>query len=82
MRIILAPKAQKQLDKLPPSEAVKVTKHLHVLEFNPFAGKKLSGEFDGTYALKIWPYRAIYTIYKNKGHILVENIEHRQGVYK
>ena len=80
-KVVVTPQAQKDLKKIPRHQEANIKKKLIILEKNPFAGKKLSGELKNFYSIRIWPYRAIYLIKKNK-EIWVTHILHRQGVYK
>lgn len=82
MKVIISKKADENLKSLPKSEQKKITKKLLLLETDPFAGKKLSGDYFGTWSLKVWPYRIIYRIDKIKKEVLIGSILHRQGAYK
>ena len=82
MKVIISPKANKQLHKLPVREGLKIIRKLRALETTPFVGKPLSGTLRGMYTLRAWPYRIVYRVMKEKNIIFVETIEHRQGVYK
>lgn len=82
MRIEFARKALKQLAKLPLAERKKVTRKLRILKGFPFEGKKLGGELEGRYSLKVWPYRIIYTISKDRLKLTIRAIKHRQEAYK
>jgi len=82
MRIELSAKAQKQLGRLPKSEAQKAVKKLQSLRLDPFSGKKLKGKLAGEHSLRSWPYRIIYTVNANKNLITIEVIQHRQDSYK
>jgi mRNA-degrading endonuclease RelE of RelBE toxin-antitoxin system len=82
MRIVISPKARKQVNKLPARETTKVLRKLHELENNPYAGKLLTGKLDMCYSLRAWPYRIIYQIYTEQNTVLINAVEHRQGVYK
>ena len=82
MNVVISPKASKQLNKLPAKEGLKIIRKLRALESIPFVGKRLAGKLQGLYTLRAWPYRIIYRILKEQKIILVETIEHRQGVYK
>ena len=55
---------------------------IDVLRENPFAGKRLEGEFEGTWSLRVWPYRILYTIHQEIVTVTVLRVGHRQGVYK
>jgi mRNA interferase RelE/StbE len=78
----LQKKAQKELDKVDVRYRARIIASLLELQINPFTGKKLSGELNGLWSLRIWPYRIIYIVKKNELIILVIKIGHRQGVYE
>ncbi len=80
-KVFLSAQAQKDSRKIPPREKTKIRKKLTILKANPYSGKKLTGKLAGYYSLKIWPYRAIYLIKKNK-EVWIVHLLHRQGVYK
>ncbi len=82
MKIFLTSDAQKQYDKLGKKEKDKINKKLILLKSSPLSGKKLSGEFEGSYTLRAWPFRIIYSIYLSRREIWIESILHRQGAYK
>lgn len=82
MDIILSKDASKQYKRLPKSEQTKIHKKLLVLQQNPCEGKKLTGELEGVRSLRVWPYRIIYEINKEKKTVEIHKIAHRQGVYK
>lgn len=81
-KIELTKKAQKQLVKLPKDFQVKIRSKIVILSKNPFAGKPLEGERKGQYSLRVWPYRIIYLILKQKLIIEIIDVHHRQGAYK
>ena len=82
MKVELSEKSISNLKKLPSSEKKKIFKKLHLLEENPLLGKKLTGEFNGLFSFKAWPYRIIYQFQLNVKRIFIVTIDHRQGVYK
>lgn len=82
MQVILSREANKQYNKIPKSDQLKVKKKLLLLEENPQAGKKLSGKYTDLRSLKSWPYRIIYQILDEKEEIWIVSILHRQGTYK
>lgn len=77
----LTPKAEKDLVKIKGHDKVRIECSLQGLMEDPFAGKKLKGELDGLYSVRVWPYRIIYALYKKELLILIIRIGHRQGVY-
>ncbi len=75
-------RAEKDLRKLNKIYLPKVSKSFEALQLNPLLGQKMSGEFDGSYRIKIPPIRIIYfPDFKNKV-IWIEAIGQRQGIYK
>lgn len=82
MKVFFTSDAQKQYNKLGKKDKDKIEKKLKLLVTSPFSGKKLSGEFEGSYTLRAWPYRIIYSIYSLRREIWIESILHRQGAYK
>lgn len=82
MQVVLSKIAVKQYQRLPPSEQAKIKKKLLVLETDPLAGKKLSGELAEDRSLRAWPHRIIYSINEVEKRVEVSSIIHRQGAYK
>ncbi len=74
--------AKKDLDKVPVPLRDRIIKVILSLSNNPFIGKKLGGEHEGKRSIRVWPYRILYEIYKNKLLVLVIRIRHRKDVYK
>lgn len=82
MLVILSKDSEKQYQRLPKNDQIKLRKKLLTLETNPFSGKKLSGELKGIYSLRMWPYRILYEINEKKQRVEIHKIAHRQSVYK
>ena len=82
MKLILSKRAQKQFSKLQKLEQKKIAKKLLSLQANPYIGKKLSGELEGSRSLRAWPYRIIYDLNQIAESIEINEIIHRQGAYK
>lgn len=80
-QIKISKRAQKSLDKLDKRYKKRVMKAITWLSINPYIGKPLEGEFKGCYSVRVWPYRIIYSIKKQKLIVHVLYIGHRQGVY-
>lgn len=81
-KLILAKSAQKQYNRLPPTEQKKISKKLFTLLDNPLSGKKLEGELIIYRSLRAWPYRIIYMFDEENNQVQVTYILHRQGAYK
>ena len=82
MRIEYSETARKQLKKLPKNQKIKVLKKIEKLKNDPYAGKKLKGEFEGLRSLKVWPYRIIYRYLSQEKLLFINVIQHRQRAYK
>ena len=75
-------KAEKDIDGLSKKEQSRVLAALDVLRENPFAGKKLHGEHEGAWSLRVWPYRIVYTIERSIITVTVVAIGQRKDVYR
>lgn len=74
--------AEKELKKVSKANQ---KKFFHVVGFlgeAPFSGKKLSGELKGYYSIRLWPYRILYTLDKQRKIVTIRAIKHRQEAYK
>lgn len=75
-------KARKDLERIPKKFQERILSVLPLIANNPFVGKKLGGDFEGTYSYRVWPYRLLYKIERNILIVIVIRIGHRQEVYK
>ena len=82
MRVEYSNTARKEIKKLPKRKQLKIILTIQKLKNDPYAGKKLKGEFEGLRSLKIWPYRIIYRYLTQDKLIFINVIQHRQKVYK
>ena len=80
-RVIVEPRAEKELRRLPKHELPRMAEALRSLAFDPYVGKKLRGEWEGHRSLRVWPYRIIYVVQKHIITVNVVAIGHRQGIY-
>lgn len=63
----LTNKAEKGLKKLDKRFQEKAISAMRLLKNNPFLGEKMTGEFQGSYRVKIPPIRIIYSAdFENK----------------
>lgn len=76
---MVKPRAEKDLARLPEKERFRVKLAFLDTQNNPFAGKKLKGKYQGSYSVKVWPYRILYEINQNILTIFVLKIKHRGG---
>lgn len=81
-RVEIKKKAEKEIKALPKKDQQRVLEAFDVLRENPFTGKRLQGKYTGAWSFHVWPYRIIYTIYKEIVTVSVLRVGHRQGVYK
>ncbi|PIW93472.1 MAG: type II toxin-antitoxin system RelE/ParE family toxin, partial [Candidatus Moranbacteria bacterium CG_4_8_14_3_um_filter_43_15] len=72
------PSVQKKLERLPKADYYRILAAFSILAQNPFVGKKMKGEYEGSYSYRVWPYRIIYDIYKKELLVLVVRVGHRQ----
>ena len=81
-QITIKPSAQKDLDKLPVKELLKVASRLKQLENNPrpIGVQKLTDK-EG-YRIRIGNYRVLFEINDNLGKISIYRIKHRTEAYK
>ncbi|MBU0572399.1 type II toxin-antitoxin system RelE/ParE family toxin [Patescibacteria group bacterium] len=82
MKVEYSHTAEKQIKKLPKDKQVKVLTTIRKLKNDPYAGKKLKGEFEELRSLKVWPYRIIYRYLPQEKLLFINVIRHRQKAYK
>ena len=81
-RIIVKPKAQKDLDKLQTKEVKKIATRITQLSSNPrpIGVQKLSD--DEGHRLRIGNYRVLFVVDDKAKSILIYRIKHRKDAYK
>ncbi len=79
MKIIVSPKAERQLRKLPRFDQIAITKKLSLLFSFTGNEEKLAG-FSHTYRVRVGNYRIVYK--KISESIYIFLIAHRRDVYK
>jgi len=60
-RIELTPRFDKELMKLPKSARTRVAETIEELKSSPYSFKKLHGELEGLYSMRVGDYRAPHT---------------------
>lgn len=75
-------RAFKSFNKIPAVWRKRILKAIDGLRLEPFQGKKLKGELEGSLSLRVWSYRIIYLVNKKQITVLILDIGHRQNVYK
>ncbi|MBF0252587.1 MAG: type II toxin-antitoxin system mRNA interferase toxin, RelE/StbE family [Candidatus Omnitrophica bacterium] len=80
--IIIALKAKKQIDVLPPKTKDKIGNVIKELSLSPYTGKALKAKLKGLYSYRVGSYRIIYDIIEKKIIIEVLKVMHRKDVYR
>lgn len=78
----LSVRFQKDFKKFDERWRERIIRRLEVLKIDPFCGKKLHGDLESAYAIRLWPYRILYRIEKKKLIVLVLSIGHRKDIYR
>ena len=81
-KVFFTPNSSRYFQKLKDKKLkIRLLDAKKILEINPYSGKKLKGDLFGQYTLRIWPYRIIYFVDKNK-NVIITDIGHRKDVYR
>lgn len=80
--VTLSKKAAKQIPKLPAHIGNRVVRIIDQLQSDPTIGKRLSGELEGLWSIRVWPYRIIYMIIHSDLIIDIVSVDHRKDVYR
>lgn len=81
-RIEIPKRVQKELERLPHKFQERIVAKLYMLATDPSLGKRLQGEFQGLYTVRVWPYRIIYEIKRKEIVVLVLKVAHGKSVYR
>ncbi len=81
-KIFILRRAQKEMEKIPRRDQLRIREAIRSLELDPFQGKQLRAEYEGKWAVRVWPYRIMYIIEKNIVTVTVFRIAHRKDVYR
>ncbi|MFC1480436.1 type II toxin-antitoxin system RelE/ParE family toxin [Candidatus Omnitrophota bacterium] len=80
--ILIAPRAKKQIDELPPKIKEKIANAIEGLSLEPFLGKPLKAQLKGFYSYRVGNYRIIYDLVKHQLIIEIIKVMHRKDVYR
>ncbi len=85
-RVIVSPKAEKNLCSLPPANVKRLAELLDVLKIKPipaeqFDIKKLRG-FKNAYRVRLGQFRVIYTVRWDENLVVILKIEPRERAYR
>lgn len=78
----LAPRAEKELAKLPREIQRRVQASFGAIAGNPFLGKPLKGVLVGAYSVYIWPYRIVYAPFHKEKAVIILRVRHRKDAYR
>ena len=81
MALFLTRTFQRNFLRLPQKSQPKVEAALRKICSNPLIGKKLLGDLEGEFSLRVGIYRIIYFIDEDD-NIWAETVRHRKEVYK
>ncbi len=81
-RVIISPKAKKELKKIAKLYRKGIAKAIEELEENPRIGKALMRELTGKYSYRIGVYRVIYKVNKIDKKVYILTVGHRSTVYE
>lgn len=81
-KLEISKNAKKDLKKFTKKDRVRISKAIDYLETNPYFGKKMSGEFEDLWRIKVPPFRVVYQYDKADNLVTVVSIDYREGIYK
>jgi len=81
MALFLTQTFQRNFLRLPRDVQPKVEAALRKVYSDPYIGKKLLGDLEGEFSLRVGAYRIIYFMDK-QNDIWVETVRHRKEVYR
>lgn len=81
-RVLLHPKAEKELRRLPAEYQKKIFQRIKQLTENPFPkGVVKIKNRDHAYRIRVGVYRIIYEIDNNNAELMIFRIRHRKDAY-
>ena len=84
-KIEFANTASKELARISRQNAKFYQRLIFVIDSlsrDPFQGKPLKGHLQGDFSLRVWDYRIIYSIHKDKLIVYIIDVGHRREVYR
>lgn len=78
--VYISTQIRKSLLRIPSPWIERIEKAIDELELNPYLGERMSGDMNYSRKIKIWPYRFIYKIEKDKKIIKIIEATHRGNV--
>jgi mRNA interferase RelE/StbE len=80
--VVLSRDASRTLEKATPGTRRRIIIALERLKSKPYSGKRLWGELEGLFSLRIGALRAVYELDTRKNMVVVLAIGTRGDVYK
>jgi mRNA interferase RelE/StbE len=71
---------EKDFRKLASDLKQRIDKQVRLLETQPYSGKRLRGEFEGSFSLRLGDYRVVYWIDESTKRIILLTVAHRRRV--
>jgi len=75
-------KFEKDFRKLAAGLKHRVDQQIKTLETQPYSGKGLRGEFEGSYSFRIGDYRIFYWVDEAERRIVLLTVAHRRTIYE
>ncbi len=79
-KLEFTPRFERRLKDLDREIQIRILQDVQILTENPFAGKLLKGQWQGTYSLRIGGHRIVYLVSGDK--IILLTVGHRKKVYR
>jgi mRNA-degrading endonuclease RelE of RelBE toxin-antitoxin system len=80
--VLLSRGAARSLERLTPAMRTRILRALERARADPLGGKRLRGELEGLFSLRVGDMRAVYEVDPEKSVIVVHAIGARGDVYK
>jgi len=80
--VVLSRQAARTLERLTPAMRARIIKALERVRPDPLRGKKLRGELEGLFSLRIGEMRAVYEVDPDEMVMVVHAIGPRGDIYK
>lgn len=81
MKVVLSPRAEKQLKKLPKVDQIAVAKKIRsIRDEAKVVGEKKLKDFGNIFRVRVGDYRIVYRKTRKKAYIVL--IRHRKDVYR
>ncbi len=80
-RLVVSPKAQKELKKLKKTDEIPVKLALEEIKEDPLLGKPLDRDLTGKFSCRFGPFRIIYKVNQKDKVVNILSVGHRETVY-